>query len=341
MAGLSSSAAGVARSVCRFLAHHQNMWRSMGFVLISGLPARNGSDHRHWHGDYRKLVELQRFDFVSFDANRQRSLNRIDRDDQRAISASGEQNTFDAVQRPAADSNLLADFQEGVERPRESLCDECTDRLDLFVGNWSSFPANAHDSEYAINLRQPQPISAGGGQLDENVTTKQWQFHPFPSVAPAMYFAYQRKKSRQASFAEPVSNNLLVSSSRLYCIPLGIRFRDRSRSGGEPGLTGGQSFALWVTSTGWPNCRHRFLRVGQGGREIRSLEAHIDHTQITGIGKRRQEEHRLGETCLRSKRSCITHWEGLWAQGRISRFGEKTASPKCFPRSVSTEILPP
>ena len=92
----------------------------------------------------------QRFDVVSFNPHRQRSLNRIDRNNQSAVPVAGEQHALDTIQRTAANSNSLPDFQERMRGPGNLLRDHGAQRLDLFVGNRNRFPVHTNDPKHSV-----------------------------------------------------------------------------------------------------------------------------------------------------------------------------------------------
>jgi len=64
----------------------------------------------------------------------------------------------------------LADLQKWVNGPGKLLCDQGSDRFDLFIGNRNAMPSNAYNSEHSVNATYAEALLAARGKLDENVT---------------------------------------------------------------------------------------------------------------------------------------------------------------------------
>ena len=82
---------------------------------------------------------LRGFDFVSGNPDCNRALNQIDGNHQAQIGVHAYQNSFDAIQRSAADPNFLIHAQERVRRYRHSLVHQRLHRFNLLIGDRRPF----------------------------------------------------------------------------------------------------------------------------------------------------------------------------------------------------------
>src|SRR5580692_168518 len=152
-----------------------------------------------------------RFDFVSFYAHCQGSLDCIHGNHQRAISVALHQHALDTIQRPAADPHPLAELQERMRRPGKLPIDQTADRIDLLVRNGDAFASRADQPEHPIHSQNPQALRAVRRKLRKHVTAKQGQFHGFLAITPATHLSDQRQKRRDASFLQPLGDDLLMA----------------------------------------------------------------------------------------------------------------------------------
>ena len=115
-----------------------------------GIFDQEGNSLQQLRSDCSGESISQRFDFVSFDPYRQRSLDGIDRNNQRAIAVAGKQYAFHTFERTAANAHSLSDFQEGMLRPGNLLRDHGAQGFDLFVRNRDRFSAHADDAKHSV-----------------------------------------------------------------------------------------------------------------------------------------------------------------------------------------------
>src|SRR5208283_5591316 len=101
-------------------------------------------------------------DLVSFNADRERALNSIHGNYDRAFSIARNENTLDSIQGSAADAHTLADLQEGIGFPVHPLFHNRAHSFDLFVGNERALTWNADKVEDAVGTKHLQAIFIGG-----------------------------------------------------------------------------------------------------------------------------------------------------------------------------------
>src|SRR6516162_1911790 len=99
------------------------------------------------------------FQVVAFDANRQRSLNGIYRDDQGALFLR-HKNSLNTLQRSAANAYTLPDLEKWVWPTRQLLLDHLPNCLYLLLGNRDFPSAKAYKRQHAIDHQSPQAFTA-------------------------------------------------------------------------------------------------------------------------------------------------------------------------------------
>src|SRR5208283_2349871 len=133
-------------------------------------------------------------DLVSFYADRERALNSIHGNYDRAFSIARNEDTLDSIQGSAADAHTLADLEEGIGFPVHSFFHNGSDRVNLFVWNGRTLSWSADKIEDAVGTKYLQAIFIGGHNLYEYITTEQRQFDRFLAIAPAANFSDQRQE---------------------------------------------------------------------------------------------------------------------------------------------------
>src|ERR1700685_1890284 len=99
-----------------------------------------------------------RLDFVSFHANRERSLDRIHGYHQSPVSIARDQDAFQTIQRAAPDAHTLPDLEEGMRRPGQLCFHQALNRIDLLVGNRDALASATDQPEDSLYPHQPQPL---------------------------------------------------------------------------------------------------------------------------------------------------------------------------------------
>src|ERR1700686_3913298 len=94
----------------RVAAYDENVWRDHDSNLGESFSWVEST--RSCSVDGRNINVLNRLDLITVDANRQRALNGFHRNHQRAISVARDQDSFDAIERTAANPYPLADLQK-------------------------------------------------------------------------------------------------------------------------------------------------------------------------------------------------------------------------------------
>ena len=95
-----------------------------------------------------------RFNFISFDANRKRSLDRIDGNHQSLVTIAREKNAFHAIESAAANAHSLTDLEKRVSGLGQSSFDQIANRLDLCIRNRRTFAPGANQTEYSIDAKR-------------------------------------------------------------------------------------------------------------------------------------------------------------------------------------------
>ena len=99
----------------------------------------------------------------------------------------GEQNAFDAIERPSPYSHSFSDCQERVGRPGDVLRNKRSYRVNLWIGYWSSLPASAHKAENSTNIQDFQAVGMIHNQPNEDVACEQRNLNHFPAITSAMH----------------------------------------------------------------------------------------------------------------------------------------------------------
>jgi hypothetical protein len=131
----------------------------------------------------------------------------------------GEQNAFDAIERPSPYSHSFSDCQERVGRPGDVLRNKHSYRVNLWIGYRNSSPASAHKAENSTNVKKFQAVGMIHNQPNEDVACEERNLDHFPAITPPMHLCDKGKKRCQALFSQPVVNCLLGSSSDMHGVP--------------------------------------------------------------------------------------------------------------------------
>jgi hypothetical protein len=162
------------------------------------------------------------------------------------VFISRKQNALNTVQGAAPYAHTLSDLEKWMGTPGYLLPDQGSNGIDLPFRDWSSQTASADKLEHSVDAQHPQSLFANGSEFHEYVAAKEWQFHRFPPIAPAMHFGDQRQKGGHALFAQPLLDDFFVSGASVHGIPTlnpGSRHRRHIRK--PPRLSAGiHSFAL-------------------------------------------------------------------------------------------------
>ena len=110
-----------------------------------------------------------RFDLISLYADRQRSLDGIDRDHQSLVSVARNQDSLKTLQGAAADPNALPDLEKWIRGPRNPTVHQSADGINLSVGDRRAFTAASDQPKYA--RRRAEHSSA------RRVSGQTWQTH--------------------------------------------------------------------------------------------------------------------------------------------------------------------
>ena len=145
------------------------------------------------------------------DTNGKRSLNHIDRDDQRALAISFEKNAFHLVQCAATNPDALTSFHERMRSPRHVLVDQFSHKLDLRLGNPRPFWRRTNEPDYARCPQNLHPAFVPCNNLHKHVPGKQRHFNFLPTIAPAPNFTDSRQVVADAPHVEMVRHHLFMA----------------------------------------------------------------------------------------------------------------------------------
>src|ERR1700733_14051981 len=186
-----------------------------------------------------------RFDLVPFHADCQRSLDGVDRDHQRLVSAARNQDSLKTLQGPAADTDALPDLEKWVRRPRNRAVHQGADGINLSVGNRRAFAAAADQSKNAAYAQDIQTLDSLRNELGEYIATEERQLHLLLAIAPLVHFRDNGQKRLHAALFEALDHEFLVTGASVQRIPGLVTGGDGKHSVRLPALNvGGHSFAL-------------------------------------------------------------------------------------------------
>jgi len=160
-----------------------------------------------------------RLDFVSFHANRERSLDRVYGNDERTVSISRNEDALQAVQHAAPDSHALTNLEKGMRGPRQLSFYQTPNCVDLFVGNRGALSLGAHEAKYSVHTQNTQPVRSSGLEFREYVTTKKRHLDGLFAIAPSVHFGDEWEEGGHAPLLEALSHNLFVPGSGLEPVP--------------------------------------------------------------------------------------------------------------------------
>jgi hypothetical protein len=161
-----------------------------------------------------------RFDVVAFHANRQRSLDRIDGYNKRAVAVARDEYALKTIECSASDSHTLTDFEEGMRRPGEMLLDQTPNCIDLIVRNRDPLASATDETEDSLDAQNTQALCPIRYKLGEHITTEQGQLHRPLAVTPAVNLGDEREKGCYPSLFEPLRHNFFVPGTSLQPIPI-------------------------------------------------------------------------------------------------------------------------
>src|SRR5271154_3605878 len=118
-----------------------------------------------------------RFYFISFYANRQRSLDRIDGDYQCAVPVARDQNAFQTVKRSAPDAHALSNLEERMRRPGQGPFDHAPNRIDFPVRNRCALASRADEPKYSVQAKNAQAVGSVRHKLGKHVVAEQRHLH--------------------------------------------------------------------------------------------------------------------------------------------------------------------
>src|ERR1700727_2179575 len=114
-----------------------------------------------------------RFDFVSFYAYRQRALDCLYRNNQRAVPITRDQYALHAVECSAPDTPPLANLEVWMGRPGQLGFDQTSNRVDLGIWNRCALAASPDQCKNSVNAENAKAVHPVRYEFGEHVTAEQ------------------------------------------------------------------------------------------------------------------------------------------------------------------------
>src|SRR4029077_15971741 len=146
-------------------------------------------------------------------------MEELDRYHQALIPGMTHQDSLHAVERAPTNAHALARTQEGMRVKRNFLVDRGSQTLDLFVGDRSSLPLTADESQHTGSPQHFQPLFGLLCDAHEGVATKQRGFHRHPPVAPPVEFLNERKKRADSCVLQLCGHSFFMPRQSVNRVP--------------------------------------------------------------------------------------------------------------------------
>jgi hypothetical protein len=131
---------------------------------------------------------------VPCDSNHQGSLDELHGNNQALVTVLGDENSLEPIETAPLDSNLPSDAQERVRRERNLAIKNCSNSLNLTIGDGNSSSPDAHEVYDAVSAQDENAAVRCAADSDEDVPWKQGHLHQAAAITPLVQGREQRKK---------------------------------------------------------------------------------------------------------------------------------------------------
>jgi len=173
------------------------------------------------------VKNLDRVNSIAIDANGDRPLNALYRNDEAPIIAHRSEDSLHPVETSTADAHLLSDIQKRVICKRNFLRQYFLNGIDLFLGNRSSCASGSHKGSHAIRPQNHTTLAEVSSYSNKDVVGEQGKLNFLASVAPLMDRVIKRKKNLNVLLFEFEGRLLFVPGLSLEGKPLPSTSRRR------------------------------------------------------------------------------------------------------------------
>src|ERR1700677_1395929 len=165
-----------------------------------------------------EFVDLNRLEAGSVDADRQGTVDGLNRDDQIPIILCGE-DALDSIQGSSPYAYPLAHLKKRAVCHRDLIRQKSSQTLNLFLGNWKPCPPHPNETCNPVSPQDAQTIRRVKRQSRKAITGEQRQVHFFFPVAPLASALHQRKKTLDALLLQLLSNHFFMARACADRIP--------------------------------------------------------------------------------------------------------------------------
>jgi hypothetical protein len=120
-------------------------------------------------------VTLRRLDGISVDPNRQRAMDRGDRNYQTGISVPSHEYTLHPIQGPAPNPDTLSDFQEWTSSIWNHAFRKSTNVLNFYIRDWNRSATKTYETQDSVCTNNLCASFRHPRKVDECVARKKWK----------------------------------------------------------------------------------------------------------------------------------------------------------------------